>query len=125
MFKIRLGIPEIDALWSDLNARNLGDGLNGDDARLFKKWGKAMALLSDNPRHPGLNSHEIDPLSRRYGLKVFQSYLENQTPGAGRMYWVYGPGKAEITVIGLEPHPEDKKKAGYAKVRLSDMGKEI
>lgn len=25
------------------------------------------------------------------------------------MYWVYGPDQKEITVIGLEPHPEDAK----------------
>jgi len=40
------------------------------------------------------------------------------------MFWVYGPAKGEITVIGLEPHPEDKKSAGYLKVRLSTSGKE-
>jgi hypothetical protein len=55
-------------------------------------------------------------------MKVWQSYLENNTPGAGRLYWVYGPGRLEITIIGLEPHPEDKKKDGYAKVRLSALG---
>ena len=38
------------------------------------------------------------------------------------MFLVYSPGKGEITVIGLEPHPADTKNAGYAKVRLS--GKE-
>lgn len=38
--------------------------------------------------------------------------------------WVYGPGEGEITVIGLEPHPEDKKRSGYAKVRLSGIGQE-
>jgi hypothetical protein len=27
-------------------------------------------------------------------------------------------------VIGLEPHPEDQKNAGYAKVKLSALGKE-
>ena len=29
------------------------------------------------------------------------------------MFWVYGPNKQEITVIGLEPHPEDKKNGVY------------
>jgi len=82
-----------------------------------------MASAMD-PRHPGLQSHEIESLSRRYEVKVFQSYLENNTPGAGRLYWVYGPGKQEITVIGLEPHPENKKKDSYEKVCLSAMGKE-
>lgn len=122
---MRLGVPEIDALWSDLNAKATAGKIGKDEATLLKKWGKAMNLLSGNPKHPGLNSHEIDPLTRRFGIKVFQSYLENQTPGAGRMYWVYGPGKGEITVIGLEPHPEDKKNSGYAKVKLSAIGKEL
>jgi hypothetical protein len=54
-------------------------------------------------------------------MKVWQSYLDNRTPAAGRLFWVYGPGKNEITIIGLEPHPEDKKKSGYEKVRLSEL----
>ena len=54
-------------------------------------------------------------------MKVWQSYLENNTPGAGRIFWVYGPGREEITVIGVEPHSEDKKSAGYQKVMLSDL----
>ena len=37
------------------------------------------------------------------------------------MYWVYGPGKEEITIIGLEPHPEDRKNGAYDKVKLSDL----
>ncbi len=32
-------------------------------------------------------------------------------------------GQGEITVIGLEPHPESKKKDGYDKVKLSATGK--
>lgn len=122
MFKIRLGIPEMKALWDDLLQKAGKSELSKDETQLYKKWGKAMAMLANNPKHTGLQSHEIESLSRRYGTKVWQSYLENHTPGAGRMYWVYGPGKAEITIIGLEPHPEDQKSAGYAKVKLSETG---
>jgi hypothetical protein len=35
-----------------------------------------------------------------------------------RMYWVYGPNNGEITIVGLEPHPEDDKNGGYDKVKL-------
>lgn len=42
-------------------------------------------------------------------MKVWQSYLENKTSGAMRMYWVYGLDQKDITIIGLEPHSEDKK----------------
>jgi hypothetical protein len=119
MYTIRMGIPEMSELWNTLQAKARESRLSKDGALLYKKWGKALSFLSTNPRHPGLASHEIDDLSRRYGQKVWQSYLENNTPGAGRMFWVYGPGRGEITVIGLEPHPESQKKAGYMNVRLS------
>lgn len=121
-FKIRLGIPEIEALWQELNQKKQSGKITKDEDDLRKKWGKAMAFLSTNPKHPGLNTHEIEPLTRRYEERVWQSYLENRKPAAGRIFWVYGPGKGEITIIGLEPHPEDKKKAGYAKVKLSQTG---
>ena len=68
-----------------------------------------------------LQTHEIEPLSRRYGMKVWQSYLENKTSGAMRMYWVYGPDQKDITIIGLEPHPEDKKNGAYDRISLSDL----
>ena len=71
--------------------------------------------------YPGLKSHEITVLSKRYGMKVWQSYLENKNSDAMRMFWVYGPDQKEITVIGLEPHPEDKKKGAYDRIKLSDL----
>ncbi|MFR3124556.1 MAG: hypothetical protein ACLTN0_03465 [Coprococcus phoceensis] len=48
---------------------------------MYKKWGKALKLLSADPGYPSLQTHEIEPLSRRYGMKVWQSYLENKTSG--------------------------------------------
>ena len=65
-----------------------------------------------------LQTNEIVPLSKRYGMKVWQSYLENKTSGARRMFWVYGPDKQEITIIGLEPHPEDAKNGAYDRILL-------
>ena len=65
--------------------------------------------MSADPGYPSLQTHEIEPLSRRYGMKVWQSYLENKTSGAMRMYWVYGPDQKDITIIGLEPHPDARK----------------
>ena len=37
------------------------------------------------------------------------------------MYWVYGPDQKSITIIGLEPHPEDKKNGAYERITLSDL----
>jgi len=119
-FKIRMGRPEMEYFWIELTTKNKANSLKKDEQRLYKKLGKTLNFLSTNPKYPGLNSHEITSLSKRYGRKVFQSYLENNTPSAGRIYWVYGPDKKDITIIGIEPHPEDKKNGGYDKVKLSE-----
>lgn len=44
--------------------------------------------------------------------------MENHKPAAGRIFWVYDPDKNDITIIGIEPHPNDKKDA-YQKITLS------
>ena len=120
-FSIHLGIPEILALWTKLKKDNSEGAISKSDARLYKKWGKAMKLLAEDPFYPSLNTHEISDLTKRYGVKVWQSYLENKTSRAMRMYWVYEPDQMAITIIGLEPHPEDKKNGAYDKVSLADM----
>ena len=122
-YEIHLGVPEMDELWQNLNRKHADGSANKKEEKLRKQMGKAMWLLSQDPRHPGLLSHEIPPLSARYGTKVWESYLENDTPGAGRIFWVYGPGQGQITVIGLEPHPDNKSNA-YKKVTLSATGKQ-
>ena len=110
-----MGRPRMDSLWSELAAKFKGGKATGEEAKLYKKWGKTLALLSANPLHPGLRSHEISSLTRRYGRKVFESYLENRTPNSTRMFWTYGPGRKEITILALEPHPE---RGEYERLKL-------
>lgn len=119
-FEIRLGIPEVNDIWRDLCERRKKNKLGKAGIIFHNKLGKVFNLLSTNPRHPSLSSHEILLLSKRYGQKVWQSYLENNTPSAGRVFWVYGPHKNEITIIGIEPHPENSKR-GYTKINLSGI----
>ena len=38
-----------------------------------------------------MQTHDIPELTDRYGERVWQSYLENKTSRAMRIYWVYGP----------------------------------
>lgn len=118
MFLIRMGVPEMLGFWETLTNKVNNNIANKADAKLYKKIYKALLLLSNDPKHPSLDSHEIKALSLRYGMKVFESYLENHTPNAGRLFWVYGPCKDSITIIGLEPHPNDKSNA-YKKIKLS------
>lgn len=113
----------MEKLWKELAKKADTGKLDGDDLRLFKKLVKTVTFLAENPSHPGLASHEISDLTKRYGMKVWQSYLENRKPAAGRLFWVYGPVKGVITVIGLEAHPESGKSKGYQKVALSGLKK--
>ena len=74
---------------------------------LFKQVDKTLRLLETNPKHPGLPTHEFDSIEHPYDKKqkVFEAYAQNQTPGAYRIFWCYGPGKKEITIIAITPHP--------------------
>lgn len=120
-FNIRLGLPEMAAFWNDLASRRQQGKLDGDEEKFFKKLVKAFGYLAENPRHNRLASHEIDDLTRKYGFKIFQSYLENNTPSAGRIFWAYGPDKRDITVLAIEPHPEDQKRGAYQRIKLSAL----
>ena len=74
---------------------------------LFKQVHKTLALLGSNPKHPGLATHEYHSVEHPFDptQKVFEAYAQNKTPGAYRVFWCYGPGKKEITVIAITPHP--------------------
>jgi hypothetical protein len=122
-FNIRMGVPEMEAYWNDFTSRHAANQLDGNEQKFFKKLIKTLNYLAQNPRHNSLNSHEIAELTQKYGLKIFQSYLENNTPAAGRLFWAYDPGQQDITVLAIEPHPEDQKRGAYQRVKLSTLPK--
>jgi hypothetical protein len=79
------------------------------EARL-KKVRKALKHLESNPRHPGLHSHPYESFPVDRNVKVWDSYVENNTPSAWRIFWCYGPNDPAaqlpvITVLAITPHP--------------------
>lgn len=66
---------------------------------------KSLQLMKENLRHPSLKTHKYDELKGPNGEEIFESYAQNNTPGAYRIFWFYGPEKKEITVIAITPHP--------------------
>ena len=66
---------------------------------------KSLRLMMENLRHPSLNTHKYDDYLGPNGEEVFESYAQNNTPGAYRIFWFYGPGKKEITILAITPHP--------------------
>ena len=70
-----------------------------------RKVRRCLARLEINPKHPGLNSHKFVGIQSESGEDVWESYVENNTPSAWRVFWFYGPGTGEITVIEIVEHP--------------------
>lgn len=117
-----MGVPEMLAYWESLVNKNQNRTASKNEIQEYKLLRNTLIKLSTDPKYPGLHTHEIDELSARYGMKVFQSYCENHNPRAMRIYWVYGPQKDYITIVALEPHPNDAKSNAYKKIHMSSMG---
>lgn len=120
-FTIRYGSPTVDGIITSLKSQKDSGDISKDDLKLLKKIVSCFYFLGENPFHNGLQSHEIKVLTKKYDVKIFESYLENDTPSAGRVFWKYGPQKEEITICAIEPHPE---KQGYNRVKLNTDPKE-
>jgi hypothetical protein len=96
---------EADAQLKALAADPAKSGLN-------KQVLKTLGLLELNPRHPGLQTHEYTSLAGANGERVWEAYAQNNTPGAYRVFFHYGPdegaGKKRIpvlTIVAITPHP--------------------
>lgn len=74
-------------------------------AKRFKAVSKALKLLKDNPRHPGLQTHSYTSLVGPEREKVFEAYAEQDTPAAYRIFFYYGKTQGEIVVLAITPHP--------------------
>jgi len=86
---------------SDLNRLEADKSLE----KRLKAVNKALGYLETNPKHPSLNTHEFNSLTKLYGFKIYEAYAENNTPAAYRIFWYYGPLKKQITIIAITPHP--------------------
>lgn len=80
------------------------EDLERRDRRKALKVTKALDILATNLRHPGLQSHPFITMRGPAGETVWESYVENRTPGAWRVWWFYGPDEGMITVVEIGPH---------------------
>jgi hypothetical protein len=81
-------------------------------AALLAQVRKALGFLEIDPRHPGLHTHEFTSLTGAKGEKIFEAYAQNDSPGAYRIFWHYGPDEIKgrkrtpvITVVAITRHP--------------------
>ena len=81
---------------------------------VLKQVRKTQGYLETNLRAKSLQTHEYESLTRRYDRKVFEAYVQQDTPGAYRTFWHYGDDEIDengkripiITVVAITPHPE-------------------
>ena len=93
--------------------RNLKD-LEAEPAKadVVKQVRKTLGLMETNLQHPSLNTHKYDSIAGPNGEEVFEAYAQNKTPGAYRIFFIYGPDRTEgkkripvLTVIAITRHP--------------------
>ncbi len=71
---------------------------------VLKAVRKTLGLMETNLRYSGLHTHKYDSLKGPRGEEVFEAYAQNQTPGAYRVFWYYGPAKNQISIVAIVPH---------------------
>ena len=76
-----------------------------DKLAQYKSVSKTLGLMQANLRHPSLHTHKYDALTSPFGAEVFESYAQNKTPGAYRIFWCYGPERSFITILAITSHP--------------------
>lgn len=78
---------------------------NAGKKKQYKAVIKTFKLLTQDPRHPGLQTHIYYSLQGPNGEKVFEAYAQQSTSAAYRVFFYYGPSKGELTIFAITPHP--------------------
>jgi len=79
-----------------------------------KQVRKTLRYLETNLRAESLQTHEYQSLTRRYGIKIFEAYVQQDTPAACSVFWHYGPDETGkegkripiITILAITSHPD-------------------
>ncbi len=89
--------------------------IESDPARkgILRQVRKTLGYLETNLQAKSLQTHKYESLTKRYGIEVFEAYAQQDTPGAYRVFWHYGPDEIDkngkhipiITIVAITPHP--------------------
>ena len=56
-FNIRMGVPQMAAVWLELSTRKLCGKPDRNEEKFFKRLVRTLGFLSDNPLHQSLRTH--------------------------------------------------------------------
>lgn len=89
------------------NPEREGKAKSSRQEGLLGQIAKTLQLLSANPRHPGLQTHEYDSLANPFDSKqmVFGGLRAKPDDRRISIFWCYGSAKGQIVIIAITPHP--------------------
>jgi hypothetical protein len=98
--------PPYRLVYTEEAAKVIDDLRSPQYASKLRKVRKALLLLQEQgPRHRGLHSHAYKSIPGPGGATLWESYVENRTPSAWRIWWIYGPEQDQLTIVTIGPHP--------------------
>ena len=79
---------------------------------VLKQVQKTLGFLETNVYHNSLQTHEYYSIRGFKGEKVWEAYVQQNTPAAYRVFFHYGPDRIKkgkripvITIFTITPHP--------------------
>ena len=98
--------PSVDAWLRDA-------ATSGQLREKFKKAKRAIRVMREvGPSHPSFCTHQMENLKGPGDAQIWNSYVENKTPQAWRMYWVRcDDGSIQIVSIGPHDHKPGEQSA--------------
>lgn len=87
-------------------ARVLNETTSPQYAVKLRKVRRTLALIEQNPRHPGLNSHKYKSIRGVDGSDVGNPMSRTTRRGLGGSSGEYGPGRDTVTILTIGPHPD-------------------
>lgn len=100
-----MGSGMFNLVYTEEAKKNLLDLKKQGQIAKLKKIKVALDKLAVNPRYSGLHTHKNESFIRFSQQEIFQSYVENHTSSAYRIFWCYGPEKDFLTIVAIVPHP--------------------
>ena len=98
--------PPFEIVFSDEALAVLQDLGHKQFSAKQKKVQKALRQLRDfGPSYPALRTHLMQSIRGNNGEPVYQSYVENDTPSAWRIWWQYSESADQIQIVMIGPHP--------------------
>ncbi len=98
------------------NASSQIDGIENNPSLkgVLKQVRKTLGYLETSLHAKSLQTHGFESLTMRYGRKVFEAYVQQDAPGAYRVFWHYGDDEIDkngnripiITIVAITPHPK-------------------